>query len=323
MEWDDYFSEPFDKTHAWIDLLLLAKYKPCYTFVRGVKIRLEVGQVCVSIRELAKRWRWSEKRVRGFLIHLENEGMVGTQKSNVTTIVSVLNYEFYQKTSAQTSAQILDEKGTQKGTQKKDLTHSNSVCKNEVLKKTSAQTSAQILDEKGTLYINNKRIYNKENIPKGISKKRASSSVVSDETTSTRSKKIDYEIFRDLWNEVCVSLPKVRILGNERKEKIRMRLSEFEGDSFDEKVAFVKMLFEKVENSDFCRGLIVRQYRPIWRATFDWFFRNSTNWVKVLEGNFDNEIKDNEKYKDSKRLDRRGMDSKAETAEEYYQRFTD
>ena len=41
--------------------------------------------------------------------------------------------------------------------------------------------------------------------------------------------------------------------------------------------------FRKISESDFCNGATGK-----WTATFDWFFENEKNWLKVLEGNYDN-----------------------------------
>ena len=41
-----------------------------------------------------------------------------------------------------------------------------------------------------------------------------------------------------------------------------------------------------MEASDFLKGY--NKYG--WKATFDWVFKNSENWIKILEGNYDNRI---------------------------------
>lgn len=41
--------------------------------------------------------------------------------------------------------------------------------------------------------------------------------------------------------------------------------------------------FAKLGESDFCNGSNGK-----WAANIDWFFKNSQNWLKVLEGNYDN-----------------------------------
>lgn len=80
-----YFEEPFDKTHAWIDMILVADSD---------------GTINTSIKQLANRWKWSEGKVRRFLERLSEDGMVRTNGShggstNGTT-VSIVKYGEYQ-----------------------------------------------------------------------------------------------------------------------------------------------------------------------------------------------------------------------------------
>lgn len=79
-----------------------------------------------------------------------------------------------------------------------------------------------------------------------------------------------------LFNDVCISLPRVTKLSESRKKTLKARLKNYTLDDF-------KRLFEKAESSDFLRGLAGGE----WRATFDWLIVES-NMVKTLEGNYDN-----------------------------------
>ena len=95
---------------------------------------------------------------------------------------------------------------------------------------------------------------------------------------SCENSKIDYAKIVDLFHELCPSLPKVLKLNDKRKNKIKLRLQEMGND-----YAKIEEVFKKTEASDFLRG-----EKNSWRASFDWLFENSTNWVKILEGNYDN-----------------------------------
>ena len=91
-----YFSEPFTRSCAWIDLLLLANHKDAFFYKRGVKVDVKIGQVGYDIESLSKRWQWSRGKVERFIKHLENEQQVVRQKSNVTTLISIVKYKEYQ-----------------------------------------------------------------------------------------------------------------------------------------------------------------------------------------------------------------------------------
>lgn len=91
-----------------------------------------------------------------------------------------------------------------------------------------------------------------------------------------------YKKIVDLYNEICVSLPKVKTLSENRKRAIKERARKYTLDDFEN-------LFRKAEESDFLRGNNTSQ----WCATFDWLIKES-NMAKVFDGNYDNkgQVKD-------------------------------
>ena len=93
-----YFEEPFTRYQAWIDLLLLANHKDNFFMKRGTVVKVPRGTVGYSMKELAKRWKWSINKVSRFIKILESEHIqqVKSQKNNVTTLISIVNYEWYQ-----------------------------------------------------------------------------------------------------------------------------------------------------------------------------------------------------------------------------------
>jgi hypothetical protein len=91
-----YFSEDFNRTHAWIDLILLANHKEGFFFKRGIRVDVKRGQVGYDLDSLGKRWGWSRGKVERFLTMLENDGQIVRQKNNVTSLISISKYEDYQ-----------------------------------------------------------------------------------------------------------------------------------------------------------------------------------------------------------------------------------
>lgn len=90
-------SEPFTKAQAWVDLLLLASYKDGnYFYVRGIKVETNRGQLGYSMTSLCTRWRWSSGKVDRYLNRLQNENQITYQTSDVTTIITILNYDIFQ-----------------------------------------------------------------------------------------------------------------------------------------------------------------------------------------------------------------------------------
>lgn len=89
-------------------------------------------------------------------------------------------------------------------------------------------------------------------------------------------KRVPYQQIADMYNDTCVSFPRLITLSDKRKKAIKARLKTYSLDDF-------KRLFEKAEASDFLKGANERN----WSAGFDWLIKDS-NMAKVLEGNYDN-----------------------------------
>ena len=88
-----------------------------------------------------------------------------------------------------------------------------------------------------------------------------------------------------LWNKTCLDLPKVKTISDDRRQKMRNRLKEMGAETSVEMIEFCNNLFRTVSQSKFLCG----DNASGWTASFDWLFENSKNWVKVTEGNYDND----------------------------------
>jgi hypothetical protein len=97
---------------------------------------------------------------------------------------------------------------------------------------------------------------------------------------------VNYKEVVDLWNTMCSPpLPKVEKITQARKNKIKPRITEMGGR--DPAMGTIKQIFKKVNQSDFLKGDNPRG----WQVTFDWIFENGKNWLKIIEGNYDNKKK--------------------------------
>ncbi len=83
--------------------------------------------------------------------------------------------------------------------------------------------------------------------------------------------------FIEEYNRKCARMPQATVLTDFRKKGIMNRYKDFGEDGF------INML-EKASSSDFLNG----QSGSGWKANFDWLIR-PTNFIKVIEGNYDNE----------------------------------
>lgn len=92
-----------------------------------------------------------------------------------------------------------------------------------------------------------------------------------------------YQDIIDRWNSICTSLPRVTKLNDNRRQKIKCRCDEW-GKTPEKWLQTAEEIFERVQASDFLKG----SSNSTWTATFDWLFSNSSNCIKVMEGNYDN-----------------------------------
>lgn len=93
---------------------------------------------------------------------------------------------------------------------------------------------------------------------------------------------IPYDLIQQKWNEICTDLPQVLSLSPKRKEKIKCRLKEINPDTT---MAIQSLLdiFKKIHASDFLCGRNSK-----WKASFDWVLDSPNNWMKIIEGNYNN-----------------------------------
>ena len=94
--------------------------------------------------------------------------------------------------------------------------------------------------------------------------------------------KTDYKKIIEMYHSTCKSFPQVTALSKKRKESISARLRNYTLEQ-------IQVVFEKAEQSSFLKGNNNRN----WSASFDWIMTDS-NFVKILDGNYDNKSKPHE-----------------------------
>lgn len=95
------------------------------------------------------------------------------------------------------------------------------------------------------------------------------------EEDKKENKNINYQIISGMFNEICISFPKITKLSDRRKKTIRARINQ--GYTIED----FKRLFESAEASSFLKGGNGRD----WSASFDWLIQDG-NMAKVLDGNY-------------------------------------
>lgn len=91
-----FADEPYSEREAWFWLLGNAAWKETKVRSGRALVILQRGQLAYATRFLAKKWKWSEARVRRFLNRLESEAMIVAQATRQTTQITICNYDEYQ-----------------------------------------------------------------------------------------------------------------------------------------------------------------------------------------------------------------------------------
>lgn len=100
-------------------------------------------------------------------------------------------------------------------------------------------------------------------------------SPLEEDKNKKENKNINYQLIADMYNEICISFPRLTKLSDRRKKTIRARMNQgYITEDF-------KRLFEMAETSSFLKGGNGRD----WSASFDWLIQDA-NMAKVLDGNY-------------------------------------
>ncbi|WP_430251251.1 hypothetical protein [Neorhizobium sp. DAR64860/K0K1] len=88
----------FSELDAWLWLISKAAWKDTTHCVAGKVLPVPTGSLFVTLREMQREWNWkSDYRVRDFLAKLKNQRMINADSNAGKTLVTICNYELYQK----------------------------------------------------------------------------------------------------------------------------------------------------------------------------------------------------------------------------------
>ena len=241
VEWE-WFGKP-EMVQLYLFILLSANNKN--KMWNGVQVKR--GQLVTSIDTLHQKTGLSVQTLRTCLKRLKSTSEVTIKPTKRYTVITVCKYASYQKKE------------------------------NEYNKQNNRQTNKRLT--------NNQQTTNKQlTTTKEGKKERKNISIDIDmsenkfsDDSKNRKKEIDLKKVVGLYHSLCPSYSRIVELGDVRKQKIRTRLEEMNGD-----FKILESVFSAMESSKFLKG----DNRIGWKASFDWLFANSTNWVKVAEGNY-------------------------------------
>ncbi|EUR30665.1 primosome subunit DnaD [Staphylococcus aureus SJOS6061] len=86
----------FSKFEAWIYLLMEANHSKAKMPIGNQIVTVERGQRLTSILTLSDLFNWSRFKVKTFLDLLESDGMLEVKTTSKYTLITIVNYDFYQ-----------------------------------------------------------------------------------------------------------------------------------------------------------------------------------------------------------------------------------
>lgn len=97
--------------HLWLYLLLKANHKDQEIFVGNEKVLVKRGQLLTSRHKLSEVVHVQENKIYRILKCFENEHQIEQHKTRKYTVISIINYDMYQK-SEQDNEQQMNNKCT-------------------------------------------------------------------------------------------------------------------------------------------------------------------------------------------------------------------
>lgn len=225
-------------------------------------ITVKRGQLVTSNGSMRRDLKLSEQQIRTCIKRLISTGEITYQSTNRYVIITICNYDKYQENKSTANEPINEQANTLPTDEQRAINEQTT-------------TSKEIKN------IRNKEISISEDIDTKKSRKAASPSASDEAQAEEPAEKIPFVEIKNLWNVTCTGFARLVVISENRRNKIRNRVVEMGG--VEKALPIIKTIFEKAQASSFLKG----DNKRGWKASFDWFFENDKNWVKVFEGNYD------------------------------------
>lgn len=252
---------------------------------RGTLIK--AGQVVISRSIVCDELGIKDRRYRTIINRLVKSGEISIEPSQKHTIVTIVNWDRYQADFVEEAEDVSLKIGQknpirpttdQQTSNKRPTSTTKSDSVNDSIPDSNGEDSKCLENNYDQSKENKKEpsldlLFDGEEVPVEKSSKKTSKS-------KNKENDVDCEFIVKLYNERCPHLPRVLKLNEKRKTKIKLRFAEME-NSYET----LQLVFDKAEASNFLRGNNDRG----WKGDFGWIIENSDNWVKIIEGKYDND----------------------------------
>lgn len=256
LQWEWF--EKSEMVHLFVYFLLKANCEDKQW--QGILVKR--GQLITSNSSIRRDIKLSAQQVRTCINRLISTGEITYQATNRYAIITICNYDRYQESKLAINEQNNEQSNYQATSEQRT-------------------NNEQTTTTKEYKNIKNKEISISKDIDTKKSRETTLSSASDEAQASALADKIPFIEIKGMWNTICTGYARMIMISDARKNKIRNRVTEMGG--IDKAMPLLKIIFEKAQASKFLRG----DNKRGWKATFDWFFENDKNWVKVYEGNYD------------------------------------
>ena len=103
---DEPWFNKSEYVHLWLYLLLKANHKDQEIFVGNEKVLVKRGQLLTSRHKLSEVVHVQENKIYRILKCFENEHQIEQRKTKKYTVISIVNYDIYQKSEQDNEQQM-------------------------------------------------------------------------------------------------------------------------------------------------------------------------------------------------------------------------
>lgn len=98
-------NEIYSRRDAFVWLIEHAAYRPERVHAPTGEVVLERGELCHSLRFMAKAWRWEESKVRRFISSLQAAKIIDASNAAGQKRITICNYDKYQASASEADAE--------------------------------------------------------------------------------------------------------------------------------------------------------------------------------------------------------------------------
>ena len=262
-----YNSEPFCKPMCFIDLTLMASFSVRQKRTKFGEITLQRGEIAISERDLASKWKITRRHCNTVLTNLVKEGWITIRAEKGTSIITINNYDQLSDTEPNTEPK--SEPNTEPNKVKATKGKSSGYKQPNEQTEPNTEPNTAPKSEPSNIYkdINRKNI-NKENIiNKLIISKKGGTPFPSAEII---------EFWNAEMDKAKAIVPRMKTMTDLRKRMAAARLREYDAEDF-------VTVIENCAKSNFLNGHNDRGWTP----DFTWAM-GPDHFAKILEGRYDN-----------------------------------